>query len=304
MEYNLYINQRAVYEFGLQEKLDAIDLLLFDYVYHFMNSTKAIRTKIDGCEYVMIRHTLISEECPILGINHRDTFRKRMLKLVGAGLLKRCESNQEVGNSLYSRGENFCVFVSDSKKSDTLPTTIGTAADDELHKHNTIEHNIPLNNPTLFNNKDSLIIPPEGKAKKSTHFVRPTLEEVEAYCKERNNGIDAQYFLDYQEARGWLMRGKTPIKNWKAAVRTWERNNPKDDRPFEKRRDEFYNKVNAFFPAYAKIYGTEKARDILGDFYQYWKESGDGVTMRFEKEKIFEIESRLQRYVNALKYKH
>ena len=115
---------------------------------------------VNGKEYVMIRHNLIAQECPILGINHRDTFRKRMLKLVDAGLLNRCDSNQEVGNSLYSRGEKFSVFVFSDQKLGTLPTKIGTPADDERHKHNTIEHNITPN--TLFpleENKD--IIPTE-----------------------------------------------------------------------------------------------------------------------------------------------
>lgn len=161
MEYNLNINQRAVYELGLQDKLDAIDLLLFDFVYHLMNKPNASKMTVNGKEYVMIRHNLIAQECPILGINHRDTFRKRMLKLVDAGLLNRCDSNQEVGNSLYSRGEKFSVFVFSDQKLGTLPTKIGTPADDERHKHNTIEHNKPLNDPTLSSNdnKDSIIVP-------------------------------------------------------------------------------------------------------------------------------------------------
>lgn len=63
-----------------------------------------------------------------------------------------------------------------------------------------------------------------GKGRKRpTRFRKPTLEEVTAYCNERNNGIDPQYFIDYNEARGWLLKGNRPMKDWKAAVRTWER---------------------------------------------------------------------------------
>jgi hypothetical protein len=54
-------------------------------------------------------------------------------------------------------------------------------------------------------------------------FTPPTLEEVRAYCLERNNGVDAQHFLDYYSANGWKV-GRNPMKDWKAAVRTWERN--------------------------------------------------------------------------------
>ena len=53
-------------------------------------------------------------------------------------------------------------------------------------------------------------------------FTPPTLEEVKAYCRERNNGVDAERFLDYYTANGWKV-GKNPMKDWRAAVRTWER---------------------------------------------------------------------------------
>lgn len=52
-------------------------------------------------------------------------------------------------------------------------------------------------------------------------FVRPTVEEVKEYCLERGNGIDPVAFVDHYEAKGWKI-GKSPMKDWKAAVRTWE----------------------------------------------------------------------------------
>lgn len=61
------------------------------------------------------------------------------------------------------------------------------------------------------------------KPKRSKRFTPPEVEEVAAYCEERKNGIDAQHFVDYYEARGWMI-GKNRMKDWKAAVRTWERN--------------------------------------------------------------------------------
>lgn len=54
-------------------------------------------------------------------------------------------------------------------------------------------------------------------------FSKPSVSEVEQYCRERGNGIDAETFVDYYEARGWLFNGKQHMKDWKAAVRTWER---------------------------------------------------------------------------------
>ena len=60
--------------------------------------------------------------------------------------------------------------------------------------------------------------------KRASRFTQPTLEEVQAYCIERGNGIDPQRFVDYYSSNGWKV-GKNPMKDWKAAVRTWERNN-------------------------------------------------------------------------------
>jgi len=61
---------------------------------------------------------------------------------------------------------------------------------------------------------------PDEKPKR---FIPPTVEEVRAYCEQRHNNVDPQYFVDYQESRGWMV-GKTKMKDWKAAVRTFERN--------------------------------------------------------------------------------
>ena len=54
-------------------------------------------------------------------------------------------------------------------------------------------------------------------------FKPPTIDEVKAYCIERQNNVDAERFIDYYTANGWKV-GKNTMKDWKAAVRTWERN--------------------------------------------------------------------------------
>jgi hypothetical protein len=52
---------------------------------------------------------------------------------------------------------------------------------------------------------------------------KPTLEEVQYYCLTRRNGIDSAAFIDYYDSVGWMV-GRKPMKDWQAAVRTWERN--------------------------------------------------------------------------------
>ena len=57
---------------------------------------------------------------------------------------------------------------------------------------------------------------------KRKRFEKPTLSEIEQYCTERNNNVNAEQFYDYYESNGWKV-GKNSMKDWKAAVRTWER---------------------------------------------------------------------------------
>jgi len=58
---------------------------------------------------------------------------------------------------------------------------------------------------------------------KVKRFVKPTIEEIIDYCNERNNDVDADKFYDYYSSNGWKV-GKNAMKDWKASVRTWEKN--------------------------------------------------------------------------------
>ena len=65
--------------------------------------------------------------------------------------------------------------------------------------------------------------PPRAPAnRKTSRLVPPTVEEVRAYCQERRNAVDPQRFVDYYTANGWTQGRGKPIKDWRAAVRTWE----------------------------------------------------------------------------------
>ena len=67
--------------------------------------------------------------------------------------------------------------------------------------------------------------PPSG----AKRFSPPSFDDVKSYCLERENGVDPQAFVDWYTSNGWKV-GKNPMKDWKAAVRTWER---KDERSKE-----------------------------------------------------------------------
>ena len=77
--------------------------------------------------------------------------------------------------------------------------------------------------------------PGDKSPEKRKRFSPPTLEEVKAYCLERKNRVDAERFIDYYTSNGWQV-GKNKMRDWKAAVRTWERSSFPRDR--ETRRPE------------------------------------------------------------------
>ena len=85
-------------------------------------------------------------------------------------------------------------------------------ADSEKMLHINIENNIENN------------IEDNIGAKPRKRFTAPTLKEVSDYCTERENNIDAEHFINYYEARGWELSKGRKMKDWRAAIRTWEKN--------------------------------------------------------------------------------
>lgn len=70
---------------------------------------------------------------------------------------------------------------------------------------------------------------PKAEEPKQKKFNKPTVEEVAAYCQERNNEVNAKKFCSHYESKDWMV-GDHQMKDWKAAVRTWEQN--QKDRPY------------------------------------------------------------------------
>ena len=76
---------------------------------------------------------------------------------------------------------------------------------------------VPVPVPALYEVESKADKPP-----RAARFTPPSVEEVLEYCRERGNGVDARRFVDFYEAKGWKI-GRERMRDWKAAVRTWER---------------------------------------------------------------------------------
>lgn len=95
--------------------------------------------------------------------------------------------------------------------------------------------------------------PPPGSAPPPSpkRFVKPSVDEVRAYCTERSNGVDAQTWWDFYESKGWMV-GSNHMKDWKAAVRTWEKRN---------------NYTNSYGRKEQQRFGNTKPGDFAGKGY-------------------------------------
>lgn len=142
----------------------------------------------------------------------KDSFTKYLKELTDRGYIKVTQAKGSSG-----RFSHNIYTLTDT----VLPGTEITVAEITGHGEIAPNNNIDIKNNS--NNKNN------KRDKGDTPFIKPTVDEVRAYCQERKNGIDPERFVDYYTANGWKVgKAKTPMQDWKATVRTWERNNIKD----------------------------------------------------------------------------
>lgn len=112
----------------------------------------------------------------------------------------------------------------DSRRTLITIVNYGVYQDENIEQRNsnrTVTDTVTERRPTTNNNINN-----ENNINKKNIFVPPTLEDVKTYCQERNNQVDANKFIDFYSSKGWMI-GKNKMKDWKAAVRTWEKEETK-----------------------------------------------------------------------------
>ncbi len=132
-------------------------------------------------------------------------------------------SNTKVRNFLKMlENESMIIVKSDSKKTVINIVNYSVYQDSDNKKATVKRQSSDSETTVKHTNKNEK----NEKNEKNNirRFTPPTYEQVSSYCLERNNNVDAHRFVDHYEANGW-MRGKTKMKDWKAAVRFWERSN-------------------------------------------------------------------------------
>ena len=93
-----------------------------------------------------------------------------------------------------------------------------------VQKSQSVTQSVTQTEPKRKGKRKEKEIEKEKKVKESRIFTPPTSDEVAAYCTDRQNSVDPDKFVDFYSSKGWFV-GKNKMKDWKSAVRTWERSN-------------------------------------------------------------------------------
>ena len=112
-----------------------------------------------------------------------------------------------------AKSENMKALANDSNFYQTVANDSKANQSEAKGSHKEKKRN---NKEKEGNEKEAINIVPLKR------FVPPTEDEVALYCVERRNHVNAQKFVDYYSSNGWKV-GRNPMKDWKAAVRTWEK---------------------------------------------------------------------------------
>ena len=115
------------------------------------------------------------------------------------------------------------------KKYVVMNTQTDTQTDTPIIKYNNVNNenkDIVIESVVVSNEQQTLPTPTKEKKRRSSVFVKPTLEECIAYANEKGFNWDASRFYNYYESNGWRV-GRNPMKNWKAAMSSWNTKEPK-----------------------------------------------------------------------------
>lgn len=143
-----------------------------------------------GCFYGSL--SLLSQFC---GIKSKTTTQKILKNLVEKGAIVK-------GEDLHN-GVKFCTYKVNKNWYGIPKNDMGGISEIDTNNKEYININ------TLSN-------------KGGHHFQKPSLEEIRSYCQERGNKVDPEQFYNFYESKGWMV-GKSPMKDWRASVRTWEK---------------------------------------------------------------------------------
>ena len=184
-----------------------------------------------GCFYGSL--SLLSQFC---GIKSKTTTQRILKSLVAKGAIVKTD---ELHN-----GVKFCTYKVNKNWYGISKIDMGGVSEIDTNKKEYENINI-----------DSLY------KRGSSRFQKPTIEEIRQYCLEKSLDVDAEHFYNFYESKGWVV-GKSPMKNWRAAVCTWSRR--EKEIPQRKRESRKESVLEHNLKVMDQMYGTNLHAQAYG----------------------------------------
>lgn len=223
MKYNVNINQKAVVDHGFD--LDFNDMAIFDLIKDTANSPRCKQMNFMGSVYYEFRWKYIQQQLPLLRIKTRQGINKRLQKLIDAKIIVGYPNNSAENTAFFTFGENYerLIFSKTGRVNESLQ------GDNESLQGCKQKFTGGVNESLHYNSNNNNIHKDNSK-KGTKKFVPPSIDEVIKYCQERKNSVDPHKWHNHYTSNGWKV-GKNPMKDWQAAVRTWENNDYGNSQP-------------------------------------------------------------------------
>lgn len=188
----------------------------FTFYESFYKAISRIKKKADRADAydIICRYALTQAEPDLDRVSDAVAIAFELLKPVLDKAREKAESGKKGGSKPEATG----------KEAGSKPEATNKLGQTATEKEVEVEKEIEVESDSVFGASApaSAQGQQEEPCQNPKKFIRPTVQEVSDYCRERGNQVDAQRFVDYYTANGWRV-GKNPMKDWKAAVRTWEK---------------------------------------------------------------------------------
>lgn len=184
-----------------------------------------------GCFYGSL--SLLSQFC---GIRSKTTTQRILKNLVAKGAIVKTD---ELHN-----GVKFCTYKVNKNWYGMSKIDMGDISIIDTNN----KEDININNNSLYK-------------RESSRFQKPSIDEIRQYCSSRNNSVDPEQFFNFYESKGWTI-GKSHMKDWRAAVRTWE----KREKEVPQRKREFRREsvLEHNFKVMDQMFGTNLHAQAYG----------------------------------------
>lgn len=184
-----------------------------------------------GCFYGSL--SLLSQFC---GIRSKTTTQRILKNLIAKGAIVKTD---ELHN-----GVKFCTYKVNKKWYGMSKIDMGDVSIIDTNN----KEDININNNSLYK-------------RESSRFQKPSIDEIRQYCISRNNSVDPEQFFNFYESKGWTI-GKSPMKDWRAAVRTWEKR--EKEIPQRKRESRRESVLEHNFKVMDQMFGTNLHAQAYG----------------------------------------